>query len=285
LDGADPDRWSAVAAGWAELWGGFAEPAWRAVAAASRLGPGARVLDVGCGAGDFLAFAARLGASPAGIDPAPGMVELARSRLPGADVRLGGAEHLPWPDGRFDLVVSFNALQFAADLPAALAELARVATPGGSVAVANWAEGDRNDLHTVEAAVAAADGEQPPPDGETRRPGGLERLLAGGGLQVVAAGLVEVPWQAPDDDTLVRGVLLGEDPATMAARAPTVVAAARPFRTPGRGYRLVNAFRYAVGRTPPAGRSGHGPVQLPGPAGQLLGEGDQQAGRFRADLA
>jgi hypothetical protein len=70
---------------------------------------------------------------------------------------------------------------------------------------------------------------------------------------VVDAGLVEVPWSPPDDATLVRGVLLGEDAAAMAAAAPTVLAVARPFRTgPGGGYRLVNAFRYAVGRTPAA---------------------------------
>jgi hypothetical protein len=36
----------------------------------------------------------------------------------------------------------------------------------------------------------------------------------------------------------------------MAERGPAVVAAARPFRDAGGGYRLVNAFRYAVGRTP-----------------------------------
>jgi SAM-dependent methyltransferase len=250
MDGADPDRWSAVAAGWAELWGGFAEPAWRAVAEASRIGPGSRVLDVGCGAGDFLAYLDRLGAHPAGIDPAPGMVERARSRVPGAEVRLGAAERLPWPDGHFDLVASFNALQFADDLPAALAELARVATPGGLVAVANWAEADRNDLSSIEDAVAAADGDQPPPDPEERRPGGLARLLEHGGLEVVSAGLVELPWHAPDDDTLVRAVLLGEDPTTMAAKAPTVIAAARPFHSHTRGYRLRNAFRFAVGRTP-----------------------------------
>jgi SAM-dependent methyltransferase len=249
MDGGDPGRWSAVAAGWAELWGGLAEPAWSAVVGASGIGLGSRVLDVGCGAGDFLAYVDRLGASLAGIDPAPGMVEQARARVPRADIRLGTAERIPWPDGQYDLVTSFNALQFAEDMHAALTELVRVATPGGLVAVSNWAEDDRNDLTTIEDAVAYADGRQPLPDGETRRPGGLEKLLGDGHLELVSAGLVEVPWRARDDDTLVRAVLLGEEPATMAALAPTVIAAARPFRTPKGDYRLVNAFRYAVGRT------------------------------------
>lgn len=249
MDGADPDRWSAVAAGWAQLWGGSARPAWDAVLEASGVGAGARVLDVGCGAGDLLAHLDRLGLTAAGVDPAPGMVAYARDRVPAADVRLGGAEELPWPDGSFDLVISVNALHFAEDVPAALAELARVTVPGGHVAVANWAEASRNDLDTLEAAVARAAGEEPQPDPESRLPGGLRRLLTDGGLDVVSAGLVELPWTAPDDATLVRGVLLGEDPDTIAATAPVVLAAARPFRTTEGGYRLVNAFRYAVART------------------------------------
>jgi hypothetical protein len=113
------------------------------------------------------------------------------------------------------------------------------------VAVANWAERERNDLDTIEAAVAAAAGEEPLPDGDLRQPGGLEQLLAG-----VSAGLVEVPWEASDDAALARGVLLGEDPATISVRAPAVLAAARPFRTAAGGYRLVNAFRWAAPRTP-----------------------------------
>jgi SAM-dependent methyltransferase len=250
MDGADPDGWSEVAAGWSELWGELARPAWDALVAATGIGPGARVLDVGCGSGELLAHLARLGATPAGIDPAPGMVKLARARVPAADVRLGPALPLPWPSGSFDVVTAVNALQFAGDPLDALAELARVTVPGGQVAVANWAEDARNDLDTIEAAVATAAGEDPLPGGDLRHPGGLERLLTGAGLTVVAAGLVEVPWEAPDDDTLVRAVLLGEDPATISARTPSVLAAAHTFRTLTGGYRLTNAFRYATARTP-----------------------------------
>lgn len=250
MDGAAPDRWSAVAADWELLWDGLAEPVWDAVLAAVPVDGHSRVLDVGCGTGGLLAHVAKAGASAYGIDPAPGMVAHARARVPGADIRAGGADHLPWPDHTFDLVTSVNALQFADDTLDALAECVRVTRPGGHVAVANWAEGHRNDLDTIETAVARANDETPPPDGELRSPGGLEGLLDEGGLTLVAAGLVTLPWLAPDDETLVRAVLLGEDPDTVAATAATVVAAAQPFRTADGGYRLVNAFRYAVGRTP-----------------------------------
>ena len=239
------DRWSSVAQDWTSLWGGFVAPLWETVAKVTGAGAGSRVLDVGCGGGDLLAFFAARGAVTAGIDPAPGMVALARNRVPAADIRFGGAEELPWPDAHFDLVTSVNALQFAEDTLDALAGLARVTRPGGHVMVANWAEAARNDLDTLEEAVAAADGEEPAPDGDLRLPGGLEDLFADGGLDVVAAGLAELPWEVADDDGLVRAVLLGEDPAM----APVVLAAARPFRTAGGGYRLVNAFRYAVART------------------------------------
>ncbi|MEJ3656428.1 class I SAM-dependent methyltransferase [Actinomycetes bacterium KLBMP 9759] len=252
MDGPEPDRWSAVADVWDELWGRFAEPAWGAVAKPAGVGPGSRVLDVGCGSGTFLAFAADLGAEVAGVDPAPDMVRLARARLPGADIRAGSAEELPWPDGTFDLVAAFNALQFAEDTIDALTEFGRVARPAGLVAVANWAEAARNDLDTIEAAVAAAAGEEVRPGGELREPGGLEGVLREAGLQVVAAGLVEAHWAVADDETLVRGVLMGEDEDGVAAAAPAVIAAARAFRTQDGGYRTVNAFRYAVGRAPVA---------------------------------
>jgi len=250
MDGGHPDRWSAVASEWAMSWGMVAQPVWNAVVEVSGVGRDSRVLDVGCGNGDLLAHLAGIGAHTAGVDPAPGMVDIARSRVPDGDVRLGSAKHLPWPDDTFDLVTSVNALQFADDALDGLAEMVRVAKRGGLVAVSNWAEADRNDLNTIEDAVARAAGEVPLPDGELRVVGGLEQLFADGGLEVVAAGLVDVPWRAADDDALVRGVLLGETPTVLTTKAPTVIAAARAFRTSVGGYHLVNAFRYAIARTP-----------------------------------
>jgi len=245
------DGWSALAAEWSELWAGSAAPAHEALIVASEIRAGSRVLDVGCGSGEFLRTLTDRGAVAAGIDPAPGMVELARRVAPLADVRVGEAQNLPWPDGAFDVVTAVNSLQFADDTIEALAELARVLAPGGYIAIANWAEGARNDLDAIEAAVAAADGEDVdddlPVEGDLRAAGGLEALVAEAGLELVGAGLVEVPWSAADDDTLVRGVLLGEDPSVLRELAPVVVAAARPFRV-GDGYRLNNSYRYVVAR-------------------------------------
>jgi SAM-dependent methyltransferase len=248
MGAGDDDGWSAVAAEWSELWAASARPAHEALIAASAISTGSRVLDVGCGSGEFLRDLGRAGALAAGVDPAADMVALARRIAPLADVRVGGDENLPWADGSFDVVTAVNALQFADDTLAALAEFERVAVPGGLVAVANWAEGALNDLDVVERAIAEVDGAEPAPDGELRAAGGLEALLADAGFEVQASGLVAVPWEVPDDATLVRGVLLGEDASVMRELADAVVAAATPFRVAD-GYRLVNHYRWAVAST------------------------------------
>lgn len=248
MDGADDDGWSSVATEWAELWGEHAEPVHRAIVESTGIRWGSRVLDVGCGSGEFLCLLESLGTLPSGIDPAPAMVNLSRKTAPYADVREGEVEALPWGDGAFDVVTAINSLQFADDPAAGLAELVRVTTPGGFVAVSNWAEGALNDLDVIERAIAAHHGDEPTPDGELRPAGGLERLFESAGLRVATSRLIELQWDLADDASLVRGVMLGEDDSTMDAATPAVLAAAAPFRLVGGGYRLVNRFRLVVSR-------------------------------------
>ncbi|AEE47312.1 class I SAM-dependent methyltransferase [Cellulomonas fimi] len=250
-DDAHVEAWDAMADGWTTLWAPMAAPAHALLADRAGVGPGTRALDVGCGGGQLLAVLAARGATVAGVDPAPRMVARARAAVPGADVRRGDAEHLPWPDAAFDVVVSLNALDLADDVPAALAEAVRVTVPGGLVALCGWAEAARNDVAVLASAVArhAGDGDGLP-DQELRVPGGWERLLVAGGLGVEATGVVDVPWDLPDADTLVRALLLGADDDERDDTAPVVLAAARPFRTAAGGYRLRNAFRWAIGRRP-----------------------------------
>jgi ubiquinone/menaquinone biosynthesis C-methylase UbiE len=99
-------------------------------------GAARRVLDLGCGTGYLLRRLA--GAWPeaerlVGVDPAPQM--LATAATTGGDGRLrfvlGLAEHLPFPDGAFDLVVSTTSFDHWSDQAAGLAECARVLAPGG----------------------------------------------------------------------------------------------------------------------------------------------------------
>src|SRR3954462_2262526 len=66
-------------------------------------GPGVRVLDVGCGTGVFLRMCADRGASVSGWAGPAGLLEIARERVPEADVRLGDLQVLPYDDDAFDV--------------------------------------------------------------------------------------------------------------------------------------------------------------------------------------
>ena len=193
--GTEGPEWSARAAGWAEQWGAFAAPAREALAEAAGIGPGTRVLDIGCGSGELCALAAGRGAEVAGIDAAEGMIEIARRRLPGADLRVGPMEQLPWEDGAFDVATAVNALQFAADYVDALAEAARVVRPGGVVAICNWGPLEHRDLFAVMDVLRDGPSAAGPVIGD---PGELERRARAAGLEPREAGDVDVPFEAPD---------------------------------------------------------------------------------------
>src|ERR687887_573400 len=74
------------------------------------------VLDVGCGSGILTEeLADRLGAeNVAAVDPSP-LVAVCAASVPGADVRRGAAEALPWPDDAFDAALSQLVLHFLDD--------------------------------------------------------------------------------------------------------------------------------------------------------------------------
>ena len=101
---------------------------------------GSRVLDVGCGPGALTrALAERLGPEAVGaVDPSEPFVEACRARVPGADVRLGSAEALPFEDGAFGAVLSQLVVNFIEDPHAGVREMRRVTAPGGVMASSVW---------------------------------------------------------------------------------------------------------------------------------------------------
>lgn len=122
--------------------------------------PGLRWLDVGCGTG-ALCDAILHHARPAmltGVEPSDGFLDVARERLP-SSVRLctGSAASIPLQDGEVDAVVSALMLNFVPDVAGALAEMARVARTGGTVAAYVWdyAAGMEMLRRFWDAAVAA----------------------------------------------------------------------------------------------------------------------------------
>ena len=102
--------------------------------------PGQRVLDVGCGPGPLTRSLADLlgAANVAAIDPSEPFVEACRRRVPGADVRVGVGEHLPFEAGEFDAVLAQLVVQLMNDRDTGIEEMIRVARPGGVIAASVW---------------------------------------------------------------------------------------------------------------------------------------------------
>ena len=101
----------------------------------------ASVLDVGCGTGRLLRAAASRwpDAQLIGVDPAEGMVEVARHLTPGATIHRGLAEALPLPDASVALAFSTVSFHHWHDQAAGVREIARVLRPGGHFILADFA--------------------------------------------------------------------------------------------------------------------------------------------------
>lgn len=99
------------------------------------------VLDVGCGTGVLLQWLGRSGAGTflVGLDPVPGMLAVARSRLRGvASLATGRAESLPFRDEAFDTVISCSVLHYVDTPRRSLREAARVLVSGGYLVLTDW---------------------------------------------------------------------------------------------------------------------------------------------------
>jgi SAM-dependent methyltransferase len=221
------------------------------------LEPGQLVLDIGCGAGAFLRLVADRGARPFGLDASEALIELARKRVPDADLRVGEMEALPYEDDIFDLVTGFTSFFFANDIVVALREAGRVAKPGAPVVIQVWGPHERRDL---EAMMAIAHPYLPPrpsdapPEPEYWKPGVLEDLASGAGLTPGEAFDLTWAYEYPDSDTLGRAMMAPAGIATLVGpeREPEVRAAIieglAPYRTPEGGYRLSNEFHLLIAR-------------------------------------
>ncbi len=99
------------------------------------LGPGATVVDLGCGTGDLLEEVRRRGGKPIGVDLSAGMLALARKRQAEFMLIRGDAACLPLKDACADGVVSAFALRNFVSIPGVLAEAARVLRSGGRLGI------------------------------------------------------------------------------------------------------------------------------------------------------
>jgi SAM-dependent methyltransferase len=175
-------------------------PLFGAALDAARVGPGARFLDAGCGAGLVALLASLRGARVSALDASAALLAIARERLPTADVREGDLESLPFADESFDMATAVNSLFYAADMAAAMRELARVVRRGGRVVITAWGQPER--CQFLSAWMSAVGPLMPPPPpgapagkpGALSEPGALAGILEKAGLRVVDQSEVHCPF-------------------------------------------------------------------------------------------
>ena len=205
---------------------------------------GAALLDLGCGHGAFCAFAARRGAIVYGLDPEPDAIAQALEQVPDGDFRLGMMESLPWADASFDVVSSFNALQYALDPELALTEAARVVRPSGRVAICKWGPPAGNEFFAFLAAFGAGGVRAD----QLAASDPVEGAVRASRLEVLRTGEVPAPIELAGDEALAMSLSrAGIVPDPPAARAATSASeAAFPYRQPDGTYRFENRLRFWV---------------------------------------
>lgn len=202
----------------------------------------ARCLDVGCGTGILTEVLLQLCAPESinAVDCAEQQVEAAAHRLHanGVAFQVADACKLPFPDASFDVVASGLVVNFIADRTAAVAEMRRVARPGGVLAAYVWDFTEelspsgplRRSMRRVGAEVPAI------PGAEASRTQALLSLFEQAGLERSEARTIDVCLAYSDFDDFWTAQTPGYAPTTQ------VIAAMKP----GKRARLMRALRASI---------------------------------------
>src|SRR4051794_8714606 len=253
---------------WGPLWGSRPEdwalseeqqiPGYEAALEHVPLEPGQRVLDIGCGVGAFLRLAAGLGAEVFGLDASEALIDIARRRVPEADLRVGDMESLPYEADTFDLVTGFTSFFFANDIVVALREAGRVAKPGAPIVIQVWGAHEKCSLEAMKEIARPFFPPRPPDapaDPDLSQPGVLESLVIAAGLIPETSFDTSWAYTFPDDETLGRalvapaGVAVLVGPEREGEIKAAIVNGLAEHRTQDGSYRLDNEYHYLVART------------------------------------
>jgi len=221
MDSAGHERWG-VGDAYERFMGRLGRPVAARFVTWLAVNDGARWLDVGCGTGALSETILAL-ARPrevVGVDPSPGFVMHAESQLACDRARfdVGDAQALEAPDASFDATVSGLVLNFVPKPERAVAEMARVTRPGGTVAFYVWDYADAMQCLRVfwDAATSLDPGALAVDEGRRFpicRPEPLARLARGAGLADVIGLPIEVATRFASFDDYWGPFLGAQGPA------------------------------------------------------------------------
>lgn len=208
-------EWQDAAAGWRRwepMLGSVSWPLALRMAAVAEVGPGQRVLDVGCGIGDpTLQVAVLVGphGRVVGVDLSEAMLATARERaaalgLAHVEFMAGDVATMPLAPSAFEVVLARWSVNYLDDVVGALVRLRDTLVPGGRIAVAAWAPPEANPWLAVPLAALREIGIAV--DVDATRPGifqcsadgALARALLRAGLQAVDQERVRLSYFARD---------------------------------------------------------------------------------------
>jgi SAM-dependent methyltransferase len=225
-------RWQSAAAGYETTFAGATRPFIDALLDAAQVASGTQLLDIACGPGILAAIASARGATATGLDFAPAMLAIARSRDGATRFDEGDAEALPYADGQFDAVVSNFGIHHVPRPALALAEAHRVLRNGGRVAFSFWAEPAENIAWKLLFDAIARHGDRtasqaPPPGGGFSTTTQCEDALRQVGFTDCSTQLVRATWHHANAQALVAALQAGTArmAAMIEAQPPTAMPA------------------------------------------------------------
>jgi SAM-dependent methyltransferase len=258
---------------WSEIQERMLVPLYETVYERLEVGPGARLLGLGCGSGLALLMAASRGAAVTGVDSSsPERLALARERLLPDARGLRARAHTRLIDGSpkdaadaetsaYTLVTAFEPIGCLAGDSEGLGELLAAAPPlaerGAPVVLAGWGPPERCATSSVlRVAARLADPLRGTGSWRPALRDDLEEVAHRGGLKPDGSGRVSCPFGYADMDSAVRGLLstgLFDAAITATDQAQVdkeLAEAVHPYQRRDGTVWMPNVFRYLIARTP-----------------------------------
>ncbi len=161
-----------------------------------------RVLEIGCGAGNYIAeLQKRVGCECFGVDPAEGMIAQAKKRHAQVAFSVASAEHLGLPERAFHFVFSVDVIHHVTDRAAYFTEAFRVLRPEGLLATVTDSE------DTIRRRMPLAFYFPETIEPEVRRYPRIEELVGfaeQAGFERAGQEVVERPYELTDAETYAR---------------------------------------------------------------------------------